>query len=302
MLVVMKEVLGRVRSGAPLALLGFVVLLLVAGCAPITPEAPGNTVPMPAETPMAMEEPTAVSTGEIPTVTFAYADGAVTGPAEVPSGIVRFVFEGVSEDGWIDIAYVTEGTAMDDVTAALQQAEENPAAVLDLVRIFGVAGDATEAIYDLPEGDYLAVYKAGWPDFATMPFATGAASGAAAPEADVLVQLDDFAFIMPDTVPAGESVWEFSNTGDQWHMMLIVKPAEGQTADDVMAMMMGEGDPNAAEPEFMSSFEPISQGNRAWVTMDLPPGKYLAVCPLPDLKTMQMDHASLGMVREFTVE
>ena len=293
------EVLTRPRTAA--GLLAVCMLFLLAGCAPIVPESPGTGGTVPEPTAVPVEEASA----EIPTVTIELTDAGLVVPAEVPSGIVRLQVLGADPDtGMVDVGYIVEGTSTADLEAALATAQDDPTNALELVRIYGYSSFAADPIYELMPGKHVAVYQVGETPMQLAYFTAGEDSGAAAPEADVVVELHDFAFVMPDTVPAGENVWEFANQGDQWHMMLIVQPAEGQTADDVLAMMMSEGPPpeGTAEPAFLGEYAPMSQGNRAWVSIDLPPGEYLAICPLPDLTNMQMDHASQGMVRMFTVE
>jgi hypothetical protein len=295
----MNEMLKRARRAAPAVLFVVVALVMLAACAPITPEAPSGEGTVPSPTALPAEE----AATEIPTVTIEVSDAGLVAPAEVPSGIVRFAFVGIGPESFVDVGRIVEQTSTADLEAALATAQDDPTTALELVRIYGYSSFSNEAVYELPAGDYVAVLNVGEPSQQIAYFTAGDESGAAAPQADVVVELHDFAFVMPDTVPAGENVWEFDNLGEQWHMMLILQPAEGQSADDIMAMMMSEEPPpEGAEPAFIGEYAPMSEGARAWVTVDLPPGDYMAICPLPDLTDMQMDHAAQGMVRMFTVE
>jgi hypothetical protein len=61
----------------------------------------------------------------------------------------------------------------------------------------------------------------------------------------------DFAYAMPDEIPTGPQLWEFTNSGEQWHMMFVVSLAEGAGVEDVMAFL---GDP-AAMPAGPPPFE-----------------------------------------------
>ena len=127
---------------------------------------------------------------------------------------------------------------------------------------------------------------------------------------DVKVAFNDFSYDMPDTIPAGKHVWEFANTGEQWHMIYFLKLAPDATLDDVMNVIMSDGEP-AGPPPFEelpdAGMAPISQGERAWMDVSFEPGTYVAVCPLPDMVAMMngeepVPHMMQGMIRQFTVE
>jgi hypothetical protein len=133
--------------------------------------------------------------------------------------------------------------------------------------------------------------------------------GTTEPQADVTVELADFAFIMPDEIKAGKQLWQYKNTGKQWHMIFGVTPVEGTTMADVMAALMQEGEPSGPPPfEFAEDMgiPPISAGERVWVEHDIQVGTYLMACPLPDVAAMMegkepMSHLHHGMHRILTV-
>src|SRR5690606_17084856 len=109
--------------------------------------------------------------------------------------------------------------------------------------------------------------------------------GTVEPQADVTVDMADFAYAMPDEIPAGPQLWEFNNNGNQWHMMFVVDLAEGAGAEDVMAFL---GDPAlapAGPPPFEfapdAGISPIGAGERVWLEFSLAPGEYLVGCPIP---------------------
>ena len=64
-------------------------------------------------------------------------------------------------------------------------------------------------------------------------------------------------------------------------------------------------DPNA-KVEVIGGISPIGNGERNWMEIDLPPGNYTLICPLPDLTTMgkgePMMHVQEGMLKTIVVK
>jgi uncharacterized cupredoxin-like copper-binding protein len=126
--------------------------------------------------------------------------------------------------------------------------------------------------------------------------ADSAAGEPAAPH-EMRVVARDFAFEIPDTVPAGMTTIRLQNEGPDMHHFWIVKLAEGKTLDHLLAETRGDklpdwavsvGGPNTPVP-----------GGVSQVTMDLEPGNYAALCviPAPD----GIPHVAKGMSSSFVV-
>lgn len=107
----------------------------------------------------------------------------------------------------------------------------------------------------------------------------------------------DFAFELPDTVPAGVTTIRLTNEGPDLHHFWIVKLAEGKTLDNLLAETRGD-----AFPEWAVSVggpnTPVPGGN-SQATIDLEPGNYAALCviPAPD----GIPHVAKGMSKSFVV-
>lgn len=131
--------------------------------------------------------------------------------------------------------------------------------------------------------------------------ATAARVAAAAPaEAPNVVDVvaKDYRFDMPDTLPAGPTLFNLTNNGAQLHHMTLVKLGSGKTLADLTALPPGkplpkwmrfEGGPNAPAPH----------GGRSETALDLTAGHYAVICliPGPDGKP----HMMHGMVKALTV-
>ena len=260
----------------------------------------------------------------IPEFTIAVSDDAVSVPEVVPGGIVRVI---VQNNGSIPmdigLARVLEGSTPEEVIALAQGGGEaiiplltkasflasfNPVApgaerwaYIDL-RTGAFVVDATEHVEGAP--------VTGAPHRNAV-FAADEIVGTAEPAADVTVEMADFAYTMPDEIPAGPQLWKYTNNGEQWHMMFVVDLAEGAGVEDVMAYL---GDPAmmpAGPPPFAfapdAGIPPIGVGERVWLESSLAPGEYLVGCPIPDAAAifageMPLSHIEHGMVKMIEVK
>ena len=259
----------------------------------------------------------------MPEFTVEVTDDAVIVPEVVPGGIVRVNFKNSSSIPMdIGLARVLEGSTPEEVIAMAQGGGEaiiplltkasflgsfNPVdpggenwAYIDLrTGVFVV--DATEHVEGLP--------VTGAPHL-NATFTADEIVGAVAPQADVVVDMVDFAYAMPDEIQAGPQLWEFINNGDQWHMMFVIDLAEGAGVEDVMAFL---GDPAmmpAGPPPFEfaphAGIPPIGVGERVWLEFSLEPGEYLVGCPIPDAAAIfagepPLSHIEHGMVKMINV-
>ncbi len=241
----------------------------------------------------------AASSGDIPEVTIEKTDTGYTIPSEVPSGVVALKWVGEGEGL---PARLNEGVTMEQLNEALTQPD--PFAMLSLVSLLGGASNTTDdrLIVDLQPGQHVVIdFPEDGPPM-VYPFTAGEASGAAAPAADVTVDLVDFNFAIPAEITTGSKVWQINNKGQQWHEMAIVRLGEGVTMDDVLAMLASE-EPTDGPPPFeeIAFWAPNSPGETGYVTLDLPPGEYTVLCFLPDLAGDMSAHAAHGMVASLVV-
>ena len=118
-------------------------------------------------------------------------------------------------------------------------------------------------------------------------------------KADATVKLLDFSFVLPTQIQAGRQVWKVVNQGPQPHEFLLIKLAEGKTMADVGAFMEA---PHGVPPfEDAGGLQAINPGASGWLTLDLQPGNYVALCHVPDPATGHA-HVELGMVMPFSVK
>jgi len=236
---------------------------------------------------------------DAPVVVVQMTDTGLNVPAEVPSGVVSFELS--AAPGAL-VGRLNEGVTLEQLNEAL--ANSDPFAALGLVSLLGGGRNATDGVLtvDLKPGAhaFINLPEDGSPSVAG--FSAGEASGAAAPEPDVTVDLVDFSFVAPSQIETGPKVWQITNKGTQWHEMSILKLSEGASVEDVLAMIQSEEPPDGPLPfEAVAFWAPNSPGETGWVTWDLPPGEYTVICFLPDLAGDMSPHAAHGMVAQLTV-
>jgi hypothetical protein len=120
-----------------------------------------------------------------------------------------------------------------------------------------------------------------------------------APEVDLVVTLIDFEFDLPEQIPAGLQTWEVVNTGPEVHEMNLMALLPGKTMADVEAYMQN---PAGEMPmTFAGGVQALSVGKRNFITLDLEPGTYIALCFVPSPEMDGAPHMALGMIQPFTV-
>ena len=122
---------------------------------------------------------------------------------------------------------------------------------------------------------------------------------AEAPQADLVVDMHDFAFSIPEQVVAGAQVWEVVNHGPQPHEMMLGKIKDGKTMADVMVYLQA-GMQGEAPVDLIGGAQGLSSEHSSFVTFELTPGEYVALCFIPDPTTGQ-PHVALGMLSHFMV-
>jgi hypothetical protein len=140
-------------------------------------------------------------------------------------------------------------------------------------------------------------------------------------EADVVGELFEMGFTLPNEIPAGQQVWQITNTGAMLHEIAIFPVPANATKDQVEAAITAEleaefgGDPAQTRAtidalgmewvgwssELVAGVGVLSPRRVSWAQFDLEPGTYGAVCFVPEPNSMT-SHVMFGMADVFTVE
>jgi hypothetical protein len=272
----------------------------------------------------------------LPVVTLTYANGALQVPADVQAGTSLVVFDNQGEvETGISLAQLPEGISLEEAMAILGPppapegtpgaeemaspegdggggGEEGPPPPLFYEMTwaggaFAPPGTKAEVVVYLTPGEWILAPD---PESGVMPATMQVGGDAIAPvevAADITAEVKNFHIILPDVIPAGDSVWTITNKGDQPHEMFIVKTQRRLTleeADIILNLPEGElppeGVPDPSQFEDIGGMAPISKDQTVSIELTLEPGSYVAVCFMPD-KDTGMPHALKGMAVIFEV-
>ena len=107
----------------------------------------------------------------------------------------------------------------------------------------------------------------------------------------------EYQYEMPDSIPAGPTLFHFTDDGKQLHHMTIVKFEQGKTLADFTALPPG---PLPGWVVFMGGPNtPMPNGGQDEDIVDLSPGNYAVICVIPD--SDGKPHMMKGMVKALTV-
>lgn len=109
------------------------------------------------------------------------------------------------------------------------------------------------------------------------------------------IELIDWAFGVPDTLRSGD-VYTVVNSGTQAHEIGMAELADGATRDDVIAFLTGQAPVDAPPPiDDLSGVGFLSPGESQTLPIDVPPGRYVFVCYIPDPND-GLPHFMKGMI------
>jgi uncharacterized cupredoxin-like copper-binding protein len=257
---------------------------------------------------------------QVAQITIRAGDHFFEAPAQVQAGLLSITFENVGQEAHhMQIVELHEGVTPEQFQTAFPQAAEQwtperMAHALSLIKRAAGGpglippGKHQRVTLKLAPGRYLLFCiipdHAGVPHLAQGMMATLDVTGQAPaiqpePAADATVTLSDFSFVLPQRIQAGKQTWKIVNEGEQLHELLLWKLAEGKTVQDVIAFQQA---PHGTPPYLPAGgFQGIGPGGSGWLYLDLEPGSYVAICPIPD-STSGTPHHELGMILPFTVE
>ncbi len=126
------------------------------------------------------------------------------------------------------------------------------------------------------------------------------------PEPDVVMEMNDIEFGGLDAaIPAGPTLFEVRNVGEQPRQMVLFRTDRALTSDDFADWFASMESATPAAPAFEMTWVGYaaltSPGLSTWIELDLEPGTYTATSWVIDPET-GMPALLLGMVQSFEVE
>lgn len=240
------------------------------------------------------------------------ADFAFQAPDSITAGLEMFhlVNKGPSIHH-IQLVQMDSGKTVGDLMTALKNPGPPPAWAHmiggpNAVPPTGV--DTSVAYLTLAAGNYALIClvpdSAGVPHLAhgmarALTVTPSAATPATAPQADVVVHLKDYDFVITGNLTAGTHTISVINDGPQPHEMLVAALAPRKKAMDLVKWVGAgmKGMPPGKPIGGTSGLDPHGQIS---VAITLAKGNYALICFIPDAKDGKV-HALHGMAKDITV-
>jgi hypothetical protein len=230
-------------------------------------------------------------------------------PDVIPAGLTQFVFlnKGPSFHH-MALLKLAGGKTVADLTAALSK----PGPLPSWAKEEGGPNAATpgfeaNATLTLEPGNYALICfvdLGGPPHFAkgmVRPLRVVSAPGpsAAKPNADLTVNLTDYAFKLSSPIRPGKHTIRVHNAGAQHHEVELVQLAPGSSLPDFMKWMETMKGPPLGKG--LGGIAGIQPGMSEYFTADFAPGSYALICFLPDAKDGK-PHFAHGMMQQIEVK
>ena len=122
-----------------------------------------------------------------------------------------------------------------------------------------------------------------------------------AQRAPLTVIARDYAFQVPDTLPAGPATLVLANRGTVRHEMVLIRLREGRTLSDALAAKTPEAQEAVADAAIAVLFAEPGHDSLGRIEVDLTAGRrYVLLCSLRDAPD-KPPHIALGMAGSFYV-
>lgn len=140
-----------------------------------------------------------------------------------------------------------------------------------------------------------------WAALALCAAAAACTTANAAPERAphvVTVEATDFAFRLPDTIPAGRVTLRMANAGPDLHHVAVVKLEGGHSAAELLKVVEAH-QPFPAWARELGGPNAVVPGDTSEVTLELPAGQYAFICVIP--ASDGVPHIMKGMFKPVVV-
>jgi len=118
----------------------------------------------------------------------------------------------------------------------------------------------------------------------------------------VTITTSEYAFGMPDTIPAGLTTFRLVNQGKELHHASLVRLRDGKTVADFQAALAAAMKNHTPPPSWMTFAggpNAVTLGDTGVATETLEPGSYVFVCWIPSLDGVP--HVMKGMLHPLVV-
>jgi hypothetical protein len=262
-------------------------------------------------------DPMAASEVESPATPFRIiaTDTGYMAPDRLAAGLRHIVFENrgseIHEAMFVKLA---QGMSADDYVAAIKAGSLFPEGALDYSGPgLTSPGQSTEIWLHVDPGYYVLVC---WYNdhTATVPVhlftvVPGNVPDDTPPPHDAVLRLVDFRFDLDGELDAGTHVIRIETPGPSMHEMDIYRMLDGRTLSDVADWYEHGKRTEAAAPVIALGgvLDSHDIHHVMWLRKTFEPGRYVLRCQMPmttgpEVSSVELSHAQVGMVRELVIE
>jgi len=232
---------------------------------------------------------TAQSDMEIPVYDITITDEGLEIPDDIAPGIAAFNFDNSAREesnSGAMLFQLAEGVTLEAFFAGLEAAmtsdEAGPMDEIGTIRggSWIEPGASVEIIYDLDPGQYVILeFVREVPAIAQFEISGDMEEVVDSVVADVVVDMVDYAYMMPNELDSGEMLWELTNSGEEEHEVAVIQILDDNLAEeDIMEFLNTGEEPSEDQAQQLFSFIGLPPGGTAWMNVDLEPGRYLLIC------------------------
>lgn len=249
----------------------------------------------------------AVDTAALPHVTITTRTWTIAAPARLPAGLVRFTLISPpgTQDGMAIIGRLNAGVSKATAAAALKTGD--PGKIMASLTLLGgpMGSGSADAVVTLSPATYVAFNigqdAKGKPHSDYGFFTAGSASSpqSGQPSSAATVRELDYKFRLPQTLPSGHVWLKVVNAGPSMHEFIVARIHAGKSYQDVVSYIKQANPAGPPPVDIVGGAAAMGAKQTQWVTATLTPGRYVAVCFMPDKHGNP--HIADGMIKQFTV-
>jgi hypothetical protein len=239
-------------------------------------------------------------------------DTGFEAPDTVPAGMRHIVMENHgTEIHESMLVKLPPETSADDYFVAVKRGTLFPKGALDYSGPGLISpGERTELWLKVDPGNYVLIC---WNDgharkVPPHPFTvTNVLANDNAPKEDVVVKLIDYRFDLEGKLRFGTQVIRVETLGPSMHEMDLLRLHDGKTVADVTRWRKDDGRGDSPVDALGGVLDSHDIHRVVWLRRTFTPGRYLLHCEMPvettaEITKQEINHADLGMIREFEIK
>ncbi|MFL6529205.1 MAG: hypothetical protein ACJ8KX_01920 [Chthoniobacterales bacterium] len=252
-----------------------------------------------------------VTGSETPPFRIIATDVGFEAPKSVPSGLRHIMYENHgSQIHEAMLVKLPQGTSAEDYVAEVKKGSLFPKGAMDYSGPgLTSPGETAEMWLRVDPGEYILIC---WNDghaksTPVHPFTVEyTRSDDPAPKEDLVLRLRDYQFDLVGNLRKGSQVIRVETPGPAMHEVDFYRLHEGKTLADLNQWRKHDAGRPAPADALGGALDSHDISRVVWLRKNFSPGRYVMHCEMPvtsdaDTTSNEINHADLGMVREFVI-